>query len=268
MILAKVETWPTPLLKYLASQHEMLLAHARHEREKLVAYLNPTDGHVPMAMMPSNPHFRERERATLQVLELLQFATLRGWHCTRLTEHEVDYIKSHGMQPPNLQVLSERIRRAQADGMIEDNVAEQLIAENQADDHNRKGMIWFCFFEPRIAGQSGIERFLRCWGGEALYNSHERDPGTGQALRMIGRPCLIQVDVPVSSFGCYTYLGDKVIRQYLLSRGFDTGEECEHEDKARDEIPAANIVRFVFYGEPEFAILTGCDLWEPPFDDC
>ena len=188
MILAKVESWPVPLLEYLASQYEMLVAHARHERAKLEAYLNQEHGHVPMAMMPSNPHFQAQERASLKVLELLQSTTLRGWHCTRLTEQEVEHIKSHGMQPPNLQVLSERIRRAQADGIIEDKIAERLIAENQAGDNNRKGMIWFCFFEPRIAGQSGIERFFRCWGGEALYNSHERDPSTGQALRMIGRP--------------------------------------------------------------------------------
>ena len=129
----------------------MLLAHARHDRETMHAYLNPKNGHVAMAMMPSNPHFQARERAWLKVNELLQSTTLRGWHCARLTEEEVKHITSHGMRPPNLQVLSERIRRVQADGMIKNEIAEQLIGENEADKDNRKGMIWFCFFEPRIA---------------------------------------------------------------------------------------------------------------------
>ncbi len=152
--------------------------------------------------------------------------------------------------------------------MIKSEIAEQLIEKNQAHKDNRKGMIWFCFFDPRIAGQSGIERFFRSWGGEALYNSHEDDPTTGTALRKIGRPCLIEADVPISSFRPYTSLGDKVIRRYLLSHGFDTGEGCELEDNTCDHIPAANIVRVVFHGEPEFATLTGCDLWKPPLDDC
>lgn len=264
MILAKPKTWPAPLLAYLASQHEMLLAHALHERDTMNAYLNQKGDHVSMSMMPSNPHFQARERASLKILEMLQDTTLRGWHCTRLTDHEVKHIKAHGMQPPNLEILSERIRRVRADGLITEKIASRLIADNQGDDENRKGMIWFCFFKPRIAGQLGIERFFRRWGGEALYNSHESDPITGKALQKIGRPCLVRADVPISSFGRYTYLGDKVIRRYLLSRGYDTGEECDHEDKARDPIPPANIVRFVFHGDPEFAVLTGCRSWDPP----
>ncbi|MCH8839952.1 MAG: hypothetical protein IH831_04610 [Planctomycetes bacterium] len=266
MILAQVESWPVPLLEYLASQHEMLLAHARHDRETMNAYFAPKKEHIPMAMMPSNPHFKAREHATRAVLELLQFTTLRGWHCTRLTRNEVEHITTLGMQPPNLQVLQNRIRRVQPDDMFEDKIAERLIEENQAGDSNRNGMIWFCFFEPRITGQSGIERLFRSWGGEALYNSHERDPQTGKALQLIGRPCLIEADVPISSFSRITNLGDKVIRRYLLSNGYDTGEEWEHEDRAHKPIPAANIVRFVFHGESEFAVLTGCDSWEPPLD--
>ncbi len=268
MIIAKIETWPAALQEFLTSQHEMLLAHARHDRETMHAYLDPKNGHVLMAMMPSNPHFQARERAWLKVNELLQSTTLQGWHCTRLTEHEVKHITSHGMQPPNLQVLRERIRRVQAAGMIKNEIAEQLIEKNQANEDNRKGMIWFCFFDPRIAGQSGIERFFRYWGGEALYGSHQHDLSTGKALRIIGRPCLIEANVPISSFRPYTSLGDKVIRRYLLSHGFDTGEGCEHEDNTCDQIPATNIVRVVFHGEQEFATLTGCDLWEPPLDDC
>ena len=176
MILAEIETWPLPLLEYLSSQHQMLLAHARHDRDKMDAYLHHTHGHVPISLMPSNPHVHARERAALKIHELIQSTTLRGWHCTRLTEHEVKYIKSHGMQPPNLHVLTEQIRQVQADGTIDREIAERLIAKNQADEDCRKGMIWFCFFDPASEDQSGIECFFRYWGGEALYNFHEHDP--------------------------------------------------------------------------------------------
>ena len=39
MIIAKIETWPAALQEFLTSQHEMLLAHARHDRETMHAYL-------------------------------------------------------------------------------------------------------------------------------------------------------------------------------------------------------------------------------------
>lgn len=109
-----------------------------------------------------------------------------------------------------------------------------------------------------------MNRFFRHWGGEALYNSHEDDPRTGEALRSIGQPCLIEADVPISLLGRFTGLGDRVIWRHLLSHGFDTGEPWVHEDRARGPIPAANIVRFVLRGQPEFAVLTDCESWEPP----
>ena len=266
MILEDIETWPAPIVEYLSSQHATLLNHARHDRKVMDAYLHPTGKHVPMAMMPSNPYAHLREGISHGVLGLARAATLRGWHCTRLTDDEIAHVTAHGMQLPNRDVLIDRIRRIEAAGTITANVAKRLIEENQADDNNRRGVLWFCFFEPSLAGQTGIERFFRRWGGEALYNSHESDLETGEALRRIGRPCLIEVDVPVSSFGRYTSLGEKIIRRYLLDRGYDTGESWEHEDRAHAAIPASSIVRFICHGAPEFTMLAGCDSWDPPLD--
>ena len=138
----------------------MLLAHARHECDTMNAYLAPKKKHVPIAMMPSNPHFAAHEGAAQAIFDLLQSTTLRGWHCTRITSKEADHIAKHGMQPPSLQILQERIRRVQSDGTLDDELAGRLMRENQADDGNRVGIIWFCFYEPRIAGQDGIERFF------------------------------------------------------------------------------------------------------------
>ncbi len=263
MTLDQVDSWPPPLLKYLASQRKVLLAHGRHDRRTMKAYLSKKKSHVPWALMPSNPYFEARQEASQSVLELLQSTVLRGWHCTRLTEGEVRHIESHGMQLPNPQMLHDRIRRVQADGFLTPQVAQRLIDENQANDSNRKGMIWFCFFEPRHAGKYGIERFFRRWGGEALYNSHEDDPTTGNALLTIGRPCVIEADVAISHFGRVTRLGDNVVRRYLLSEGFDTGESWHHDDNARGPIIKESIVRFYFHGEEEFARLTGCNSWKP-----
>jgi hypothetical protein len=62
------------------------------------------------------------------------------------------------------------------DGLINWAAATAFASKNQAGDLNRAGKIWFCFFPPHHAGQRGIERFFRYWGGEALYNSHQDQP--------------------------------------------------------------------------------------------
>ena len=195
----------------------------------------------------------------------MQSTVLRGWHCTRLTDHEVQHIRTHGMQLPNLEVLTQRVGRLLAGGEIDNGIAEQLIAKNQASESIRQGRLYFCFFAPRTADQSGIECFFRFWGGEALSNSHEHDQSTGKTLRKIGRPCLIQVDVPVSSFRESHFLVETIIQQYLDNRSKDK-KAVEPDTTVLVPIPASNIVRFVFHGEPEFAALTGCDAWEPPLE--
>lgn len=263
MVLDKEETWPVPLLDYLSSQCEMLHAHARHDTERLKADRDQEGRYIPWAHRLTNPLSDDFDCATLVVRELVQSTVLRGWHCTRLTEHEVQHIRTHGMQLPNLEVLTQRVRRLQADGEINNGIAEQLIAKNQAGENIRQGRLFFCFFEPRTAGQSGIECFFRFWGGEALSNSHDHDPNTGKTLRKIGRPCLIQVDVPISSLRVNTSLGETIIKQYLFNRSEGNAAE-EPDSHVFDPIPAANIVRFVFHGDPDFAALSGCDDWKPP----
>ena len=258
MILSSLETWPIELLKFLGEHVTMLLGYYKH-KEKVKNYDRYT--------APSNPFYDEKERAEDSIIRLLQSTDLRGWHCTRLTEYEISYIRENGMRLPDLNNLEERIRRVQADGLIEERIAIRLMSENQANDNKRKHMIWFLFYPPHLAGQHGIERLLRRWGGEALYNSHERDAETGPILKTIGHPCLIEVDAPISSLRIHTWLGNRIISRYMRSKGVDTGEEIEHEDYSRYPIPPKKVLRFVLRGESQFSELTGCEKWIPPLDD-
>jgi hypothetical protein len=270
VIMDLLDTWPDELRRVLEAEYDSLLQHAQFEKDSMDEYLAPKEEYVPRALMPSSPYFSSWEAACLAVPRLLQTTTLRGWHCTRLTDIEVADISRDGMRLSNLQFLTERILWVQTAGLIDDGVAESLISQNLADDHNRRDRIWFCFFPPHLAGQHGIERFFRRWGGEALYNCHEPNgisdevPVTGEILKTFGRPCLIEADVPIGILDAQFTLGEKVIRRYLLSRGFDTEEDTNHEAAARKPIPARNIVRFIFREDAEFAALTGCDEWSPP----
>jgi hypothetical protein len=70
-----------------------------------------------------------------------------------------------GMQLPDSTMLARRIDALRGVGLLTEAIAESLKAENLAHEQSRAGMVWFCFFPPRVGGESGIRRFFRFWGG-------------------------------------------------------------------------------------------------------
>ncbi|MEP1446174.1 MAG: hypothetical protein ABJK37_08700 [Paraglaciecola sp.] len=137
-----------------------------------------------------------------------------------------------------------------------------LVSKNQADDRNRANMLWFCFYSPHLAGRYGIERFFRSWGGEALFNSHEDNPITGEALLAIGNPCLIKANVPIASLKDSYYPESSMIRVFLSQRGHRLDNGIEHEGFSLHDIKPENIVEIVEYPSNRFIELTKCDTWE------
>lgn len=239
--LKKPASWPTDLRSYLQSRHDLFLGW---ERGGVAAHLY--DG------------------AIYGLIDVLQPYAITGWHCSRLTDAEIRHILREGMQLPNATMLNHRIDALVASGDFEPEIALRLKQKNQSADTNRAGMVWFCFFHPRLAGESGIERFFRHWGGEALYNSHERDPITSSAIRVVGTPCVVEADIPVASLGKHAGLAFKIVRRFLKSRGFRTREPVDHGDRIKQPLPAENIRRIACFPDADFCSLTGCAEWHRP----
>lgn len=261
IILESQETWPIELIKFLKDKSVQLMEYAQYEENYIKRGCNSEDD--ISYRWEQNPWLWEQEQAIEKISILLESTTLRGWHCTRLTKSEIEHITKNGMQLPNLKMLEDRISRLQAEGKIYDRIAKEIKNKNYADETSRKDKIWFCFFSPRLAHQSGLEKFFRYWGGEALYRAHQEDLETKNILMNIGQPCLIEVDVPISALGQRTCLAEKIIRRYLVNHGLKTGECIDHEDWSKKPISAHNISRFIFYNDPEFIKLVGCDQWSP-----
>ncbi|MGH6680310.1 MAG: hypothetical protein ACREDL_15595, partial [Bradyrhizobium sp.] len=171
------------------------------------------------------------DQAIYGLIDVLQPYAITGWHCSRLTDAEIRHVLREGMKLPNATMLSRRIDALVGSGDLELDIALRLKEKNQSADTNRAGMVWFCFFHPRLAGESGIERFFRHWGGEALYNSHESDPITSSAICVVGTPCVVEADIPIASLGKHGGLSFKIVRRFLKSRGFRTREPVDHEDR-------------------------------------
>ncbi len=158
--------------------------------------------------------------------------------------------------------LNSRINRLEESGLITTKIAQLLKDKNQADDFNRANMLWFCFFEPFIAGRRGIERFFRSWGGEALYNSHEDSPDTGNALLDIGIPCIIKAKVPIASLKDSCYPDSSMIRAFLFERGHQLENPIEHDGFSTKNIHSQNIVEIIEHPSDYFVKLTKCNEWK------
>jgi hypothetical protein len=194
MKIDDLSSWPPEIVRFLQKHHDMFLRwHERMYADKPVAPVPP----------------EQLDAALLSLVDLLRPYTLHGYHCTRLSEAEIAHVVLQGMQPPNSTRLYARIDGLLAAGLIDFAIANRLRAEHGADKPSRTGMIWFCFFQPHIAGQIAAERLFRNWGGEALYAYHENDPVTGPVLRSIGTPCLVEADVPISTLGQHAGLSIK-----------------------------------------------------------
>ena len=161
-------------------------------------------------------------------------------------------------------MLEDRIRRLEANSQISNDIAERLVALNQADQMGRKCVIWFCFFHPRFAGESGVGDLLRNWGGEALYNSHEADESIGPVLRSIGTPCVVEADIPIAYCKSQHSLAENMGRRFCVNRGLQSVEPIDHEDRTTQPISRDKIKRIIIGGEPEFIAVTGCDEWDLP----
>lgn len=245
LVLDQPESWPEPLRTYLDNHHDLFRSWEAR------------DGGVAPAAI---------DAAIYGLMDALLPYAITGWHCTRLTDSEIEHIRRYGMQLPGAAMLTQRIDALAAAGQITDEISRRLKDKHQGDDRNRAGMVWFCFFPPKLAGEHGIERFFRHSGGEALYNSHEDDPTTGPAISRIGTPCLVEADVPIPALEHHGGLSFKIVRRYLVSRGFRTREPVEHEDRIKQPLSAASVRRIIRFPDAEFCALTGCAEWCVPIE--
>jgi hypothetical protein len=141
MILEDLSTWLARVVEFLTEYQDLFLAWDQQRAGQ------------KQDVRVSGPDY---DRALERLRRILDPHPIRGFHCTRLRELEIKHILSAGMQTPEVAVLRHRVQALHEASLINQEVADRLHAENLAHENVRTGRIWFCFFPPRLAGQSGI----------------------------------------------------------------------------------------------------------------
>ncbi|MBZ9905289.1 hypothetical protein LB557_04585 [Mesorhizobium sp. BR115XR7A] len=206
------------------------------------------------------------DAAVYAVVEALEPYSVVGWHCTRLADHEVEDIRANGMALLDVDLVSRRIDAAIRHELISSNHGARLKAVNQAAERYRAGMLWFCFFTPARAGEGGIGDLLRYWGGEAVYNSHDRHPEMGKVIAGVGRPAIVEAEIPVAWCGRDRglRLAMNIGQRYVIAQGTRSPNSTDVEDNIKRPLPAELVRAVHVFPAPEFLTLSGCSDWHHP----
>lgn len=203
------------------------------------------------------------DRAHARLHEALQPYALVGWHLTRLLDHEVDAIRTAGLQVLSTQLLEWRISEAQSRALLDTETVAALQANHHANKPYRAGQLWFGFTKA-LPGEQATNRLLRYWGGEALYIEHEDDSATAAVLCGLGRPAIVDAVVPIAWLRDHSVLEDEVARADLVHEGLLPYVEPGFESYSRQPIPAQLITGITRWPEPDFCERTRCEQWDEP----
>ena len=261
--LSQQETWPEQIVAELEANLSILCAHEENRRrideickENVLARVNP----------PALCHSRMISLLLERINSCLNDHCLVGFHCTRLHESEIEIVKEQGLRPLSEELAYKRVRCLQGIGVIPSHVALKLLSENAVNNRHGKrlGRLCFIFSRSSLRDEHGVSLLLSYWGGEALYWVHKNDPEIASVLKMIGRPCIIQVTVPISILNTFQSVGEKLVSVFLRTRGGETtdnGTLKGFEGSLDQALAVEHIHRVIKYGEPEFETLTDYTKW-------
>lgn len=185
-----------PELQRFLADASPLISDYRREDGRLAAE-RAADGHRGAPKL--NSHGANYSKLKETAAALLAARTVRAFHYTRLTASEIEAIWRGGMQPMTIDGIRTRIAQLVEDGLIDVATGEALFADSpyhQQIDGNREGRIWLTT-QPYPTDDSGVEELLEKWGGESVAFNHIDGP-TGELLATIGKPAIVEVDLPLS----------------------------------------------------------------------
>lgn len=254
-------TWPQTLRDIL-NRHEKSIRAYHAER---AAIDRAAEDDVMLRInRPGNPYAPPWHHALEIANDAVHGKFLLGFHATRLTEREAQDIRVSGLQILSVDLLNRRLAALRDSGEFDQDVFEALSTGHQAADDNRANKIWFVFSRSTLKDESGMERFFRSWGGEALYNSHERHARTGPALKRPGTPSIVQASVPCDGLECFIDVGTRLVNVWCEANGISTGHGADFEGYVAASIPPENIRRIDHLGSESFDALTEHAGWRSP----
>jgi hypothetical protein len=266
--IENINSWPKEFLDLLQENKDMVIDY--HRRREEIEIICQKDVMARMCP-PLNKYAAAYKELAQQLENILGAVNFMVFHCTRLTEHEVQNIKNNGLMILTSELVHTRIKQAFEQGLLSLDEKEYLISSDhiktKLSDNwgDRTGMLWFCSTKSTLLEEFYVHRFFRSWGGEAIYVGHEEDSKISDRLRQIGRPCIIRCSIPFSNTNHFC----SSFSEYLIS--FFVSEEIEYPEPGyefdvytKSSLSADKTLEIISIEDPEFEILTAYKNWYHP----
>lgn len=252
--IESVDIWPKEVVNILENNFDILKKYILRE-------------HGLMSLLSTerwnkiNKYASERALIIEDIKQLISKHKVTVYHCTRLTESEIDDVNSNGIQPLSLELINNRITKALSENLLSKELADYLLSANQCNDKNRSGMLWFAGGVSTLKDEGAVVRLFQSWGGEALYNSHEDDTKSGHVLKAIGKPCIIKASLfPTEFKAIWVDLGERLVNAFLIHRGIKN-VESPNFDTYIDFLLRPERFVLIQRENPLFESLTNCNRW-------
>ena len=216
--------------------------------------------YVPPHQRPSNPYQGKRSSILEDINNLIQDSLVIGYHCTRLLKHEIDDIEKNGLALPSEIFLRKRLQTAVKFGYFTQEEMQQLIKRNAyLEMSSKENLLYFVCGYSALKDGEGIHKFLRCWGGEAIFNPHENQTALFSKLCQIGVPCIIKVKLEQKSG---INLAERLESTYLHNRNKTKILDAAYDDYIRIPLPREQILEIIPFDNPDFIKLTDHHEWD------
>ena len=261
-----VGSWPSDFLNVVAENRNLFIRH--HKEEKLIDRLAESDVAFRIER-PENRHKNEYKKILSRLSAILQGHKVMGYHCTRLTDSEIQCIKESGLKVLTDNLIAVRLNDALTEGVLPREAYEHIsnsdtLKKSVSDQGQgrRKGMIWFVASKETLKQSGSVYRFFKFWGGEALYNNHEADKKISPYLKSIGVPCIIKASIPFSE-GQHPI--EYYVENFICRDIFDEIRCSQYSDElniyVKRNLCFTEILEVITVTDPRFEQLTNYMKW-------
>ena len=207
-----VETFDEELMTALHESAELVLNYLDTDRE-LSFRRETAEFESPNR---SNPYAAGYHELLEDLSRKMDARTIRGWHYTRLTDPEVEKLRTTGIYLSTLETTRQRLNSQVACGQVSVEIAEALLKasplQNREQRDARSHRFWMTS-HPVGIDDDDVNLLLGNWGGEAIYSWLE-DPSLQQIVSTIGKPRVLEVAVPLKATSKAFYASKAVVAAF------------------------------------------------------
>jgi hypothetical protein len=202
----------------------------------------------------TNPHKANFLNLVEEVGRDMEARTIRAWHYTRLTDAEVERIRSIGVYPSTLEALRQRLDAAVAAGLFTVETAAALFAASPFHEQleERSNKFWMTS-HPVAINDSCVTLLLGNWGGESVY-FWLQDASLRELVRNTGIPRVLEMAVPLDATGRAYWAGGAVVATFGRTLGYEPDLQAFDLYSTRALGPES-VIAVHSQGEPNFARL-------------